>query len=207
MPTHIPSLCSAGVLRGAKGRFQLFGDSVNMAQRIESTSRPHEIQVSESTAQLLIRDGAEHWLVPREGNVHLKGKGVVKTFWCKPKGGRRSSMGSATSSSLGSMSAEDADVGNTHRLIKWNSKILYGLLEEVSAYRDPTAVQDSAGVKEAELASLHQRQGKIVLDELTQILAMPPFKKRNTLEVPEMSLSVEEQLDLYVTEIANRYRR
>ena len=39
--------CTAGVLRGQRARFQLFGDSMNTASRIETTGMPGRIHVSE----------------------------------------------------------------------------------------------------------------------------------------------------------------
>lgn len=37
---------TAGVLRGERARFQLFGDTVNTASRMETTSRLSRIQIS-----------------------------------------------------------------------------------------------------------------------------------------------------------------
>ncbi|KAI2492853.1 adenylyl/guanylyl cyclase [Fragilaria crotonensis] len=48
---------TAGVLRGEKARFQLFGDTMNTASRMESTGTRNRIHVSEETAMLLRRGG------------------------------------------------------------------------------------------------------------------------------------------------------
>ena len=72
---------TAGVLRGDKGRFQLFGDTVNTASRMESTGRAGRIQVSAATADLLRGGDIGAWLVPREEQVEAKGKGLMYTFW------------------------------------------------------------------------------------------------------------------------------
>eukprot|EP00977_Amphora_coffeiformis_P003232 scaffold599_cov180-Amphora_coffeaeformis.AAC.3 len=71
---------TAGVLRGEKGRFQLFGDTINTASRMESNGRPGSIQVSDTTAALLRAAGKSHWLVEREDRIVAKGKGEMKTY-------------------------------------------------------------------------------------------------------------------------------
>jgi 3'5'-cyclic nucleotide phosphodiesterase/Adenylate and Guanylate cyclase catalytic domain len=72
---------TAGVLRGDKSRFQLFGDTMNTASRIESTSLPNQIQLSHTTAELLSQAGKQHWLAKRSTKVEAKGKGSLQTFW------------------------------------------------------------------------------------------------------------------------------
>jgi class 3 adenylate cyclase len=66
---------TAGVLRGTKGRFQLFGDTVNTASRMESTGMPGRIQISQATADELIKRGKASWFAPRQDMVAVKGKG------------------------------------------------------------------------------------------------------------------------------------
>lgn len=64
---------TAGVLRGDRARFQLFGDTVNTTSRLESTGKPDKIHVSQECAELLIQGGKEHWLTLREDKVTAKG--------------------------------------------------------------------------------------------------------------------------------------
>ena len=72
---------TAGVLRGLKSRFELFGDAMNTASRMESTGVRDKIQVSEDTAALINEKGFESWLQPREELIHAKGKGYLQTYW------------------------------------------------------------------------------------------------------------------------------
>lgn len=71
---------TAGVLRGERARFQLFGDTMNTASRMESTGKAGHIHVSEETAELLIAANKKHMLVPRKDTVYAKGKGALKTL-------------------------------------------------------------------------------------------------------------------------------
>jgi class 3 adenylate cyclase len=57
---------TAGVLRGQKSRFQLFGDTVNISSRMESMGQAGRIRVPQATADLLIEGGLQDWLLPRE---------------------------------------------------------------------------------------------------------------------------------------------
>lgn len=71
--------------RGEKGRFQLFGDTVNVAARMESNGQGGRIQVSQTTADLLTAAGKSAWLTPREDKILAKGKGLMSTFWLTVK--------------------------------------------------------------------------------------------------------------------------
>ena len=78
---------TAGVLRGDKGRFQLFGDTVNVASRMESNGVKGRIHVSQATADALTAAGKASWLTPREDKIVAKGKGLMQTYWVQINGG------------------------------------------------------------------------------------------------------------------------
>jgi class 3 adenylate cyclase len=88
---------TAGVLRGEKARFQLFGDTMNTASRMESTGIKNKIQLSQDTASLLEAAGKGHWIVRREDKVVAKGKGELTTYFLVTS--RPSSMSSSISGS------------------------------------------------------------------------------------------------------------
>ena len=69
----------AGVIGLKKFVYDLWGDTVNLASRMESTGEPGRIQISSETYALL----APHtqYLMAKRGEVDVKGKGRLKTYW------------------------------------------------------------------------------------------------------------------------------
>jgi adenylate cyclase len=66
----------AGVIGTKKFIYDLWGDTVNTASRMESSGLPGRIQVSESTAALL----REQFELEERGMVEIKGKGSMRTY-------------------------------------------------------------------------------------------------------------------------------
>lgn len=93
---------TAGVLRGDKGRYQIFGDTVNVSARMESNGAQNRIHVSETTARLLESGGKGSWLTAREELVEAKGKGKMQTYWVSSTAGT-----AASTASLPSMDGSD----------------------------------------------------------------------------------------------------
>ena len=61
----------------------LFGDTVNVAARMESTSEPAKIQISQTSASLVENQDQSlaKFVKPRTHKPHIKGKGHMSTFW------------------------------------------------------------------------------------------------------------------------------
>lgn len=70
----------AGVIGCRKFAYDLWGDTVNLASRLESHGLPGRIQISETVKTAL--DGRFR-CVPR-GPVEIKGKGERETYWLEP---------------------------------------------------------------------------------------------------------------------------
>jgi hypothetical protein len=141
---------TAGVLRGEKSRFQLFGDTVNTAARMESLGIKSRIHISQETANLLVEAGKSRWVEPREELVTAKGKGQLQTYWLHAKGEANCNRSGHTDrdSDIGtpepmSSITSDLEVANkSQRLGDWISEVLLGLLKQVVAARPKSSTKN-----------------------------------------------------------------
>lgn len=97
------------MLRGQKARFQLFGDTMNMAARMESNGFKNKVHLSADTAKLLMDAGQAHRVTERPDLVDCKGKGLVQTYWLD-LGSSSDSHASSYASSIQSATSNETPI-------------------------------------------------------------------------------------------------
>jgi Amt family ammonium transporter len=71
----------AGVIGEKKFIYDIWGDAVNLASRLESHGLPGEIHLSERTAKLL----KPYFQLEERGGIEIKGKGNILTYFLRDK--------------------------------------------------------------------------------------------------------------------------
>lgn len=202
---------TAGVLKGDRARFQLFGDTVNTASRMESNGERGKIQVSQTTADLLMEAGKESWLTPRTEKVAAKGKGMLQTYWLDPSKGQRGSSTAGPGSEGDLVPSESNDpldrAQKNTRLIEWMVELL---MEDVKKIVN---IRRQSGLKEASTELVYcPPDGKTCLDEVKTSIQMAEFDaKKSSLAAGDASKVkvdpvVVDELRSYVGIIASMYR-
>ncbi|MGK3760746.1 MAG: hypothetical protein ACI8RD_013064 [Bacillariaceae sp.] len=205
---------------------------MNTASRMESTGVPNRIQLSQSTADLLIEAGKEHWMIKREDKVKAKGKGELTTFFLLSKNRRRNSSvrdevtlgheSDAADNKSGNPTANGVKrVQKRNRVADWVVEMLDKLLKEMKAKRELTGIKpDSQETIEAlESQTGGEHDGSInftndtVIDEVADVLKLPMYaanivgsadtsSKKTTAPLDQ---DVMDELKDYVYSIASMY--
>lgn len=197
---------TAGVLRGDNARFQLFGDTMNTAARIESTGQPGRIHVSSETAQLLREAGKGHWIGP-ENKVAAKGKGMLAThFLIDEEADNPRVVETESKPTMSPVLAKELRIRESmKRLVDWNTDVLAKLLVRIVHERTQAKTKTSSN----KLPQKGAFDGRNLVDEIAEIIALPPVKdKAKILPISDMELPKEiyEQLRLFVSVISQLYR-
>eukprot|EP00980_Cylindrotheca_fusiformis_P027750 scaffold22552_cov122-Cylindrotheca_fusiformis.AAC.1 len=218
---------TAGVLRGERSRFQLFGDTMNTAARMESTSGQNRIQISQVTADLLVASGLSAWRAARKCKIFVKGKGEMQTYWLNTKAVKGSmspkSMDDMLVASTMAPDSSDSqsnvvdgydsvldDVGamtKTERLIEWNVEVLTSLLQQIIASRGEVGVTNNASLKEKEATI---GTGDTVLEEFVPIIPLKRFdagdlRKRQEAGSIDIGEEAKTQLRNFLANVAFMY--
>eukprot|EP00980_Cylindrotheca_fusiformis_P027886 scaffold22563_cov128-Cylindrotheca_fusiformis.AAC.3 len=214
---------TAGVLRGQRSRFQLFGDTMNTAARMESGGERNRIQVSQATAELLTEAGLARWIVPRSTKMFVKGKGEMQTYWVRKNNRSIKTKAVDQESGLSTFdeeaeteeSSETTEEGNrgietmnkTERLVEWNVEVLASLLEHIVGARGGV-VNHIQSLSKAEKNTGHG--GRTVLEEFIPVIPLKRFdteqlERRQRTTTIDIGQEAKQQLREYVSTISEMY--
>jgi class 3 adenylate cyclase len=179
---------TAGVLRGDRARFQLFGDTMNTTARVETSGMANKIHISHETAELLQMSGKGHWATPREEKVVAKGKGEMQTYFLGLKGTSAMSTSSGGSSDTGSCrgSLVDDETKSSNKFVSQERK---------------STDQDRASEEQVAMAVSGEKQRRLIdwnAEVLTPLLReMVALREASGIEAtPEAELKTLESAKL-----------
>ena len=226
---------TGGVLQRDKSIFQLFGSTVSMATRMEQTSEPGRVHLSEKCADLLVQEGKKKWIQARKDKVLVKGSGIVQTYFITKRkkaiatsaegqqmmeaSGRRVSFCSDLSAGSADIWDEDEEqalmaaptvdlsVNKGQRLIDWQVESFVRLLKQIVAYRNRA---NKARKPKKEEFSLGLMRGETPLDEVEEIIRLPEFDPSRcgmVMDAESASISplVKAQLRVFIEQISSTY--
>ncbi|KAG7374978.1 adenylate/guanylate cyclase [Nitzschia inconspicua] len=205
----------AGVLRGDKSRFQLFGDTMNTTSRIESTGVANRIHISQTTANLLIAAGKEKWIIPREEKITAKGKGELTTFFLnmQDRHGDEKDNGSMSEPEKNLLAVDIVDLTaaeeKRNRTAEWTVEVMSSVLKTMAAKRralkskvDPV---DRIALLEAESLSQNSDK-KTVISEVATCIVLPAHRSEQfDGETIALNDVIMDELRNYVQTIASLY--
>jgi Adenylate and Guanylate cyclase catalytic domain len=206
---------TAGVLRGDRARFQIFGDTVNTTARTETTGQRDRIHITQELADLLIVSGKESWIEPRKQKVFAKGKGMLSTYWLKTNNVKAQEGKAEAPDEKQAIALEQPDLPRSaelqklDRLVEWNVDILSKILRDLVVKReilnklDPFRYPPNNELKLKELESGSFRIGGTVVDEVQEVIELPPFDPEVERQVESsdsiaLSTDVIEQLKSFI---------
>eukprot|EP00980_Cylindrotheca_fusiformis_P022135 scaffold9027_cov107-Cylindrotheca_fusiformis.AAC.4 len=213
---------TAGVLRGQRSRFQLFGDTVNTGSRMESSGEPGRIQISQVTANMLAEAGLSSWIIPRNTKMFVKGKGEMQTYWLRrstrlinPKAtGEKSGMTTLDEVETENSSERSEDDNNgiegmnkTERLVEFNVEVLASLLEQIVGSRGGVVNEiRNLVIAEKDIAM----GGRTVLEEFTPVIPLKRFdpeelERRQRATTVDIGEEAKHQLRNYISTISGMY--
>ena len=208
---------TGGVLRSEKSIFQIFGDTVNVAARMQRTALEDRIQASQKTANELIHAGREHWVKPRtealitmySDNDHPDDD--AGTFWVEPPfemvlppGSNSSSISSEPDSDDFYCFTEQLPVP-IQRLVAWNldqlDNILVNLMAQSSSNPGTTEVQLFEGSKYPR----SERSETVFLKDSESHSSTARFMQSSS-DLPVLDNSIRNLLNDFISSIAFMYQ-
>ena len=189
---------TSGVHRGDKGRFQLFGDAMNSASRMETTGKPGRIHVSPQSAEILRQAGKGSWLEPRDVQIFVKGKGRLQTFWLNKERQKSEENSSEKLSEEGELTLKlpSAAPDKVDRLISWMVEAMSLHLKQLMARRRTTS---SPRMNVSSRVSMIQF-GK-PLHAVKDVIPFCKFDSNGTLERNVESIVLEEKVIIQLTNL------
>jgi hypothetical protein len=205
----------AGVIRGERSRIQLFGDTVNIAAKMETSGRPGQIHISAQTAELL-RSEKKQYYIEAADDLVVGAKGTISTYWLTRgpfnNGGQQELFkDSSESTSFADMYDDELYADRTSRLIEWNVKAMTPLIEKIVARRMAQKTSQSWSVVNLEVGTVQtipalESNVSTFLDEVKEIIELPAYDLALQEATVVIDPVAEDQLREYIGCIAALYK-